>query len=235
MAPARMCAAEGDCGPRAFCVAGRCLARGATPAIDTARRLLVGPVDVAYIRRGEAGPAPIATLGKAGNEGATILLRFSVPLPPEANVLEAYVVLERVTPIESDPQPLVLHAAVVVDPWDGRSVSWARQPRVQDVLAPQTRVSATAGPHVRLDVRAVVQRWRRENGGDFGIAVLADGRSTTGMAFALSALTSGRPTASAGMPPSQPPAPFEPHPAPTWAAAVPRDELVGPALELYVK
>src|SRR5580704_13522076 len=158
--PPRMCISGGDCGPPSSCVAGRCVARGAVPAISTARRLLYGPVDVGYVSRGASAGAPaIATLGRG--DGAFVLLRFSVPLPVEADVLEAYVLIERVSDVDSDPEPIALHAARVTGAWDDRSLSWAQQPRVEEAGAPVTRVLPAAGRRVRLDVRDIVARWRR--------------------------------------------------------------------------
>src|SRR6516225_167697 len=89
---ARMCSAPTECGPGAGCVAGRCLPDGGVPAIQAARRLVVDPVDVAYLRRGaeRGGALPeIALLGRDVDSEAMLLLRFSVPLPKETNVLEA--------------------------------------------------------------------------------------------------------------------------------------------------
>jgi hypothetical protein len=219
-APApRMCGSEADCGAQASCVAGRCVAHGARPAIDTARRLLFVPVDVAYLRRtAPGGDATIATLGRAGDEHATVLLRFAAKLPPEATVLEAYVVLERAGAVDADPAPVALHAARVVEAWEGRSVSWATQPRIVEVGAPVTRAMPSAGALVRLDVRSLVERWRTHEHGDFGVAVVSEGASPTGIAFVV------RPTTSARAPAD-----------PVLAAAGPRAQAAGPRLELYVK
>jgi hypothetical protein len=234
-----MCASEGDCGSHASCVAGRCLARGAAPAIDTARRLLFLPADVAYLRRdADTRDVVTATLGCSRDSAAVVLLRFSARLPPEVHVLEAYVVLERANAVEHSPVPIALQAARVLDAWDGKSVSWARQPRLDEVGAPVTRVWPSAGRLVRLDVRALVQRWRRMTGEDFGVAVLAQEVSSTGMAFALApalAKSDDPILARAVPPPTQGASPFEPHPPPPASIAEPRAEFVGPLLEVYVK
>lgn len=190
-----MCAFESDCGGRASCVSGRCVAHGATAAVDTARRLLFLPVDAAYVGGGgDAHDAVTATLGRKHDGGAALLLRFSASLPPEATVLEAYVLLERATDVDVDPTPVTLRAGRVLDPWDSGTVSAARRPRVDDGGAPVTRVFFSGPPLVRLDVRELVQKWRRRSGGDFGVAVLAEGESATGMAFAVSPVE-GRPLA----------------------------------------
>jgi hypothetical protein len=183
-----MCTSGGDCGALSSCVAGRCIAHGANPAIATGRRLLFDPVAVGYVSRsGGAGAPAVAPLGKG--DGALALLRFSVPLPAEASVLEAYVLLERARDVDSDPAPIALHAARVVASWDERSLSWAAQPRIEEIGSPVTRVFPAAGPWVRLDVRDLVARWRRRSRDDLGVAIVSDGRSPTGIAFALAPST----------------------------------------------
>jgi hypothetical protein len=180
-------------------VAGRCVAQGATAAIDNGRRLLFAPVDAAFVPRNRccgddgASGADLATLGRTRDGGALALLRFDVRLPPEAVLLEAYVVLQRATDVDADPVLIDLHAARIVDPWDSGSVTWARAPRLEEVGAPVTRVSADAGSLVRLEVRDLVQRWRRRSPDDFGVAVVADGTSATGVAFAWRAREAASP------------------------------------------
>jgi hypothetical protein len=190
-----MCS-QSECGSQASCVAGRCVGRGAVVAISTARRLVFEPVDVGCVRCGTSGgdgPPPTARLGLPG--GPIVLLRFAIDLPPEANVLEAYIDLERVGGSDTDPEPIALHASRIAAPWDERSIAWANLPRLDEVGAPVTRVRAASGPRVRIDVRDIVERWRRRDRDEFGIAVLAEGAGATGMAFAL------RPTPSAARPP----------------------------------
>ena len=183
---ARMCALEGDCGPHSACVASRCLDRGSVAAIATARRLLYAPVDAAYIRRGDGAPQPtvLATLGRP--EGALMLLRFAVDLPAEVSVIEAYLLLERATDVDVDPVPIALHVERVTQPWDGQSVSWAHQPHLNDVGAPIASARWRSGRRdIRLDVRNLVQRWARGRRDEFGVAVVAQGESATGVTVVL--------------------------------------------------
>ncbi len=214
--PPRMCAQESDCGSQSSCVAGRCVAHGATAAIDGARRLLVEPVEVGWVQRGsDVRGAPVATLGRAG-EPAALFLRFDAELPGDASVLEAYVLLERAAELDADPSATIaVHAARVVSPWDARSLTWATQPRVLEVGAPVTRVGAGAGRFVRVDVRDIVQRWRRRGRDEQGIAVVVEGESATGLAFALAAVDVGRDRDD--------------------PVLAPRRQQAGPRLELYVK
>jgi hypothetical protein len=187
---ARMCNAPTECGGTQGCVAGRCLPDGGVPAIQSARRLVYAPVDLAFIHRGDSAtggaPPPIAPLGRASDGSALLLLRFDVPLAKDANVLEAYLDLERTSAVDVDPTPISLHAARIVGPWDGRSISWAMQPRIEESRGASTVVAPAAGRLVRVDVRELVLRWRLHEQADHGIAVVADATSATGMAFALS-------------------------------------------------
>jgi len=188
------CVAPNECGARAACVAGRCQGLASTPAVDTARRVLVEPVAMAYVTRGDdaarAGDLPPTfTLGRRADGDARVLLRFAVPLARETTVVEAYLLLERTEAVESDPEPVVLHAARIVDRWDPRGVSWAFQPRVEETRAPSTTVVRDGRHLVRLDVRALVNEWPKHDPKDQGLAVLADTTSPTGVAFSFSPAT----------------------------------------------
>jgi hypothetical protein len=239
-----MCSSPGDCGNRASCVAGRCVAQGATAAIDSARRLLFAPVDAAYVRRdpGNAGDAEvgIATLGRAADGGGVGLLRFAAQLSPEATVLEAYLLLERATDVDTDPAPITLYAERIVEPWDGATVSWGRAPRVQEASAARTRVSLASGPLIRLELRALVQQWRRLGSREFGVAVLAEGTSATGMpliwAPSQGSVERRDPVLGQSFVAAvEPASPFEAHSTAPASVGDPRAQLVGPRLELYVR
>ena len=219
----RMCVSEPDCGSQSSCVAGRCLRRGAVAAVTTAKRWLFAPVDVGFVARGAregewgAHPVPVtATFGRG--DSATALLRFSIALPPDVTVLEAYVLLREDADTDADPVPLALHAARITTPWRGDAVTWTAAPRIVEVGSPVTHVVPWPGRAVRIDVRDIVARWRRRPDEDFGIAVLCEdvavgaavGRSATGIALAMG------PVAAEG----------------ASAGDLP---LEGPVLELYVK
>jgi hypothetical protein len=228
-----MCVSEPECGAQSSCVAGRCVGHGAVAAISTARRVLVDPLDVGYVHRGaEVRNPAIATLG--AEDDGVLLLRFSVDLPLEAVVLEAYIVLARAADVDSDPTLLALHALRVVEPWDGRSVTWGRQPRLVDVGAPVSRVRSSAGRLVRLDVRDIVGRWRRRGRDEFGVAVAAERRAGRGLAFALRPTGAPFPAARDPGPGEGPPQPADDELADRLAAASP-GPFGGPELELYVK
>jgi hypothetical protein len=194
----RLCASTTECGKTSACVAGRCqptlkddAGRPIPPTISSSqvRRVVVSPTDIAYVTaHGEGNPAdlpPVLMLGRSGDHAA-LLLRFAVPIRDEETVVEAYVLLDRAEVVETDPRPISLHAARIVDTWDGRSISYERQPRWEETGSPGAIVSGAGRPLIRVDVRDLVTHWKTRDPRDQGIALLADETSRTGMAFAAS-------------------------------------------------
>ena len=185
---------------KAACVAGRCLPNGSVAAIEGARRWEVEPVDVACVRETgmQAGDSAwTATLGRADGS-AIILLRFSLSLPPETEVLEAYVLLDRATDFDADPVPVSVHAQLIASAWTPASVSWASRPRLRDVGTPWTKAFPWGAETVRIDVRDIVTGKKRGARSDVGIAIgqglaiTALASSPTGIAFALESGEQGR-------------------------------------------
>lgn len=157
------------------------------PAVDSARRLVVRPTDIAYVRSGDgASGGALPTVFALGRDGGKLFLRFAVPMPPTAKVVEAYVVLRRSPAVDDDPAPVSLHATRIVQGWSGGSVSWAFQPRTTEARSPSTLVEPGGSPLVRLDVRELVGHWGRRDPMDQGIAIVADNETRTGTTFALS-------------------------------------------------
>lgn len=203
VARARMCAAPAECGAQASCVAGRCQRTGGTPAIQTARRMVLEPVAVAYVRRGQAVRSgalpPSFTLGRDADGEARLYLRFEAPIPRETAVIEAYLLLERTDDLDADPSPITLHAARVIDTWDPRSIAWARQPRLEETRSPSTTITSAGRSRVRLDVKDLVVHWKAHDKSDQGLVILADTSSPTGVAFTFAPSGSDR----AAGPPSE--------------------------------
>jgi hypothetical protein len=227
----RLCASTTECGKTSACIAGRCqptlkddAGHPVPPVISSpqVRRIVVLPTDIAYVSsRGEGDPSdlpPVLMLGRSG-DGAALLLRFAVPIAPEETVVEAYVLLDRADVVETDPKPISLHAARIIDAWDGRSISYARQPRFEETGSPGAIVSGAGRPLVRIDVRALVTHWKARDPRDQGVIIMADDTSRTGMAFAASSsvLDQG-PTSMLGSIP-------EDEAKNAWAPAPPRLEL----------
>lgn len=226
----RLCATTTECGTNAACVAGRCqpqikddAGRLLPPMIASpqVRRVIAAPTDIAYVStRTGGGPSdlpPVLVLGRKG-DGAALLMRFAVPIAPEESVVEAYVLLDRADVVETDPQPISLHAARIIDAWDGRSISYERQPRWEETSSPATIVSGAGRPLVRIDVRDLATHWKMRDPRDQGIVIVADDTSRTGMSFAAaSAVLDQGPTSMLGT--------DDDDNKNAWAAAPPRLEL----------
>lgn len=187
----RMCTASSECVTQSSCVAGRCQPDKANvkPAIDAGRRLVVRPTDVAYLRRGDGTTGgALPPLFALGRDSAVLMMRFSVALPATANIVEAYVVLRRTDAVDDDPASISLHATRIIDGWEPRSISWARQPRSADTRAPATLVEPGGPALVRLDVREIVRQWPKHDPRDQGVAIVADNETRTGTTFAFRSL-----------------------------------------------
>lgn len=191
----RMCTASTECADKNACVAGRCQLEKATvkPAVDSARRLVLRPTDLAVITRGEGSAEgalpPVFALGRSSTK---LLLRFSAAIPANANVIEAYVVLRRSSLVDDDPAPVYLHATRIEEAWSGGSVSWAMQPRTSEVRSPTTTAEPSGSPVVRMDVRELVRHWAKHDPKDQGVAIEAENETRSGTTFALTTHGSDR-------------------------------------------
>ncbi|CAN5596654.1 hypothetical protein BH09MYX1_BH09MYX1_19490 [soil metagenome] len=191
----RTCASATECGQRfgngQSCVAGRCIEdhvdggpkRQLAIMAANSRRLVAHPTDIAYLRSG-GDPASVPPAIVLGKDDARLLLKFEVAIGPEDDVVEAYLLLDRLDVMDTDPSPISLHVERIIDRWDTRSITWARQPRMEDDRGPATLLSVGARPLVRLDVTAFVKRWKRRDPSDQGLAVVAGSTNATGIAFA---------------------------------------------------
>ena len=229
-----MCVASSECAAQTACVAGRCQPDKPTvkPAVDSARRWVVAPIDMAFLQSGyPARDGALPPLFALGKDRGVLLLRFSVALPPAANVVEAYVCLRRSGVVDDDPSPITLHATRIVDSWEGRSTSWASQPRTREVRTPATIVEPGGPSLVRIDVRDLVRHWRKHDPADQGIAIVAQNESRTGTTFALTALGDGTETAGIETAGSSGGAPERGRASPPFVST----PDVAPYLELYVR
>jgi hypothetical protein len=207
-----MCGDVTACAGRGACVAGRCQSDAGPPQVEQGTRYVSDPVDVACVDDDDttAGALPAScTLGRPG--GARLLLRFSVPLSDQAEVIEAYVLLHRVAERDPDPAPFSLHASRIVGDWNGSTVRAATLPPLSPTRSADTMVDRS--DLIRVDVREVVKQWRRKDAADRGIVLESSGGHGTGMQVALVPGGSGVASPGAG-----------------GSGAV-----RGPVLELYVK
>lgn len=196
----RTCVSISECGGAFACVAGRCQSQpddaGIAPrlaiAATSVRRVVARPTDVAYLRSADQ-PASVPSIVLLGRDDARLLLRFQQPIAEEEVVVEAYLLLDRVDAMDADPSPISLHVERILDPWDARSITWARQPRIEDDRSPATIVTGSGRPLVRLDVKDLVTRWKRHDPADQGLAVVVGTRNATGMTFAMAPLKGNEP------------------------------------------
>jgi hypothetical protein len=202
------------------------------PAVDSARRWVVAPSDLAFVKRGDSATGgSLPPLFSLGRSNGVLFLRFSVALPANANVIEAYVCLRRATAVDDDPAPSVLHATRIIDSWEGRSTSWAYQPRVREARTPSTIVEPGGPGLVRVDVRDLVRQWAKRDQNDQGIAIIAENESHTGMTFALTSVGADRGAALTALEIGGPSSTERSRTAPPVVSA----PDVGPYLELYVR
>jgi hypothetical protein len=178
------------CGTRGVCVAGRCQSDAGPPQVEQATRYVSEPVDIACIDDDDttSGAAPAScNMGRPG--GARLLLRFSVPLSEQADVVEAYVLLHRAPDRDADPAPFSLHASRIVGDWNGAQVTAATLPPFMPTLSATTRVDRS--DLIRVDVRDVVRQWRRKDPADRGLVLESVGGHGTGMHVAIAPSPSG--------------------------------------------
>jgi hypothetical protein len=214
-----MCDAPSSCGAKAACVANRCQAEGAVPALSKSRRFVLDPIDVAFIdqrSKGAPGSLPaVFTIGQDESHNAALLLRWVAPVLDDAEVIEAYVLLDRVGDLDLGEPRVGLHAERVLSEWDPRRASWGDGPVLDDAKAPSLFVRASAPGRVRIDVAPIVRHWRDSGKQDQGLAIVADHWTARGASFAA--------------------VPASPSPLPGDPDRHLLNAPLGPRLELYVK
>jgi hypothetical protein len=214
-----MCDAPSSCGAKAVCVANRCQSAGAVPALVKSRRFVLEPRDVAFIAESSDAPPgslpSVFTVGERTAGKAALLLRWIAPVLYDTEVIEAYVVLDRVGDVVGDEPRVGIHAERVVGAWDPRRASWVDGPEFDDVNAPSLFVRAGAPRSVRIDVGAIVRRWQHADTHEQALAIVADHWSAHGVSFAA--------------------VPVSPSPLPGDPAGAGPSAARGPRLELYVK
>jgi hypothetical protein len=231
----QMCGSARMCSPsEGECVAGRCLPPngggfdGGGPEIlstsPAVRRIVAMPIDIALVHRGDgaiAGRLPTQlTLGCKSEGDATLLLRFAVPLSSSSKIVEAYLLLEQSDAVDAAPDPLSLHLARILEPWESQTVSWGLLPRILDQRAPETRVVPGSRGVVRIAATHIVRSWTAHDAGDQGIAVVASNATVTGITFVAGASTVPR---------------VEELPVSARLDSVDVSRGEGPRLEMYVK
>jgi len=176
------CSAAAGCGTTA-CVAGRCLSDAGEAALQSSRRIVLDPTDIALIQRGSslaAGALPAtATLGRVADGPGALLLRFDVPA--DAQIMEAYLLVEHGGEGATGGEGVGVHAERIVGPWEARSVTWRDGPELKDVHAPSFAVLRGSPATLRLDVKPLFLRPRGGEPPDQGIALVVDPRTANGL------------------------------------------------------
>jgi len=181
------CSAAVTCGGSGACVSDRCVSDAGTASLQTSRRLVLDATEVALIQRGSSrGPGELptsATLGRAEEGPAAVLLRFDVPADLE--VLEGYLLVEHVGEGARSGDGVGLHAERIIGPWQARTVTWLDGPELKDVHAPSVVVRHGATPTLRLDVKPLFQRARGAEPPDQGVALMIDQKTANGVEVVL--------------------------------------------------
>lgn len=178
------------CGTKGVCVAGRCQSDAGPPQVEQATRYVAEPTDMACIDEDDttSGASPAScVMGRP--HGARLLLRFSVPLSEQAEVVEAYVLLHRAPDRDPDPAPFSLHASRIVGDWSGATLTAATLPPFVPARSADTRVDRS--DLIRVDVRDIVRQWRRKDPADRGLVLESVGGHGTGMHVAIAPSTNG--------------------------------------------
>jgi hypothetical protein len=171
------------CGDGRACVAGRCRATEASASQGDALRVVLAPADLAVVGLHGGGGGPdlpeSVALGRAESGTVVMLFRFEATWRDDAEVQNAFLVLE---PLEGTPpaiNPISFEMARVVEPWRAEVVSWGRQPRLAVPYGAGTLRARPALP-LRVDVTPLVKTWNRRDADDHGIALLAKGDDAYG-------------------------------------------------------
>lgn len=185
-----MCSGVAECGARGACVAGRCQSDAGTPQVEQSTRYVSEPVDIACIDDDDttSGISP-SSCNVGRPHAARLLLRFSVSLSDQAEIVEAYVLLHRAPDRDADPSPFSLHASRIVGGWNGAEVTAATLPPFAPARSADTRVDRS--DIIRVDVRDIVKQWRRKDPADRGLVLESSGGHGAGMHLAIAPSSSG--------------------------------------------
>ncbi|MCC6217268.1 MAG: hypothetical protein IT376_20590 [Polyangiaceae bacterium] len=179
------CVTPGTCPTGEECLANRCVASGGEPVAPGARRVVLAPVELAVIREGRAlrGLPLAVTFGRAGAPREALLLGFGGELRRDGELEAAFLVLE---PVEGEPsaEDVPVRVSRVLERWRPGEVGGRRAPAAGEPSARGVARTRPALP-LRVDVTAIVRRWRADPHGAAGVVVRADAESPDGATYAL--------------------------------------------------
>ncbi len=182
----QVCSATYTCPDKQLCVLGRCRKASRVPITDKASRQVMAPVDVAQISSGSKGGLEIPeilVLGRQDDGPSKLLLRFALKLPKKTKLQRALLVLEPLPKCTRLPGRLRLELSHILSPWNSKSVSWARQPKMSLPMAAADQPAVPPKP-IRLDVTELVRQWAQHRSRYHGLALIASGTSPSGVCYA---------------------------------------------------
>jgi len=164
-----MCDRPNQCPSATMCTAGRCEVSSRAPRIHDAERRIFEVEAVAYVTRegvAHSGEAPIS-------DGGVLFLQFAPAFPKGAQLVEAYVLLDRA---EDDANliPFTLRASPVASPFSVKTIQWSRFPSIGLSRSAETRIFELTPHTIRVDVLDIVQKWR-DGAEPYGIAIESRG------------------------------------------------------------
>src|SRR5262249_38439431 len=111
-----------------------------------------------------------------------LYLRFEPTLKQEDDIVEAYVL---VCPVAASTT-LTLHVADVTTSWTDRSTLQPARLTAHEVGLPRTHVGTAVGQcPIRMDIRELVQSWKKSSRTTRAVALRAEGSAGGGMRIAL--------------------------------------------------
>jgi hypothetical protein len=148
------------------------------------QRIIVSPSELAVVSsRGGDGSVPTEiALGSASAGATVLLLRFPTPWGNRARIARAFLTFEPSPGATPESQPVAVSVSRILEPWSASQVSWSRMPRLSTTEARAVAVTGPPQP-LRIDVTAIVERWKRGRADDQGIALTAPADAPVGAIY----------------------------------------------------
>jgi hypothetical protein len=181
----RPCLQAGDCGDKHACVVGVCRRTNEAPVDVSLRRLVLRPDRLAVVTsrsRDAFDPAEIP-FGRESAGQVLLLLHFDAPFSPDTDVRSAFLVLDPLPDVPPSSAPVPVSVVRILSPWTADGSSWSRLPRLSPIES-TWRASTWGLRPLRIDVTAIVRRWREARADDHGLALLAGPQDAFGARYA---------------------------------------------------
>ncbi len=161
-----MCVRSTECASGDACVAGRCLAVNKTPLVTTADRFVLEAVRKTHMLERQTSSDGVL---RVGSEGDMLALQFELPpIDPRSRLVEAYVLVDFADCPVGTRGPLIAWADAIDEPWSPEQIV---VPYARSLSTARSSVPSHEQTSLRIDARAIVQRWRDHPDRAFGVAV----------------------------------------------------------------